>query len=67
MYFVHSYYLAAKHRENVAATAEYGIRFDASAADVSKNLYATQFHPEKSGAVGLQILKNFAEMQKGVR
>ncbi len=67
VYFVHSYYLAAKHRENVAATAEYGISFDASAADISKNLYATQFHPEKSGAVGLQILKNFAELQKGVR
>lgn len=67
VYFVHSYYLAAKNRENVAATAEYGITFDASAMDVRKNLYATQFHPEKSGAVGLQILKNFAELQKGVR
>lgn len=67
VYFVHSYYLNAKNRENVAATAEYGITFDASAMDVSKNLYATQFHPEKSGAVGLQILKNFAELQKGVR
>lgn len=67
VYFVHSYYLTAKNRENVAATAEYGITFDASAMDVSKNLYATQFHPEKSGAVGLQILKNFAELQKGVR
>lgn len=67
VYFVHSYYLKAKHLENVAATAEYGISFHASAADVSKNLYATQFHPEKSGTVGLQILKNFAAMQKGVR
>ena len=67
VYFVHSYYLAAKYKENVAATAEYGITFDASAGDVSKNLYATQFHPEKSGAVGLQILRNFAELQKGVR
>lgn len=66
VYFVHSYYLKAKNPENVAATAEYGIPFHASAADVSKNLYATQFHPEKSGAVGLQILKNFAAMQKGV-
>lgn len=67
VYFVHSYYLAAKHKENVAATAEYGIRFDASAANVGRNLYATQFHPEKSGAVGLQILRNFADMQKGAR
>ncbi len=65
VYFVHSYYLAAKHAENVAATAQYGIRFHASAADAAKNLYATQFHPEKSGAVGLQILRNFAAMQRG--
>lgn len=67
VYFVHSYYLKAKHPENVAATANYGIDFHASAADVTKNLYATQFHPEKSGQVGLQILKNFAELQKGAR
>ena len=66
VYFVHSYYLNAKHPENVAATAHYGIDFHAAAYDAKKNLYATQFHPEKSGAVGLQILKNFAAMQKGV-
>ena len=67
VYFVHSYYLNAKHPENVAATAHYGIDFHAAAYDAKKNLYATQFHPEKSGAVGLQILKNFAAMQKGER
>lgn len=67
VYFVHSYYLRAKHAENVAATANYGIDFHAAAYDAKKNLYATQFHPEKSGAVGLQILKNFAAMQKGER
>ncbi len=67
VYFVHSYYLNAKHPENVAATANYGIDFHAAAYDAKKNLYATQFHPEKSGAVGLQILKNFAAMQKGER
>ena len=65
VYFVHSYYLKAKYAENVAATANYGIDFHAAAFSASKNLYATQFHPEKSGAVGLQILKNFAAMQKG--
>lgn len=65
VYFVHSYYLKAKHAENVAATANYGIDFHAAAFSESQNLYATQFHPEKSGAVGLQILKNFAAMQKG--
>ena len=67
VYFVHSYYLNAKYPENVAATAHYGIDFHAAAYDAKKNLYATQFHPEKSGAVGLQILKNFAAMQKGER
>lgn len=65
VYFVHSYYLAAKHAHDVAARAEYGIEFHASVADPEKKLFATQFHPEKSGAVGLQILRNFAAMQRG--
>lgn len=65
VYFVHSYYLAAKHARDVAARAEYGIEFHASVADAEKKLFATQFHPEKSGAVGLQILRNFAAMQRG--
>lgn len=65
VYFVHSYYLTARHERDVAATAEYGIKFHASIADTGKKLFATQFHPEKSGAVGLQILRNFAAMQGG--
>lgn len=65
VYFVHSYYLQAEDSEVVAATAEYGVTFHASVADEAHRLYATQFHPEKSGAVGLRILRNFAAMQKG--
>lgn len=65
VYFVHSYYLQAENPEVVAATAEYGVTFHASVADEAHRLYATQFHPEKSGAVGLRILRNFAAMQKG--
>ena len=65
VYFVHSYYLQAADPEVVAATAEYGVTFHASVADEAHRLYATQFHPEKSGAVGLRILRNFAAMQKG--
>ena len=65
VYFVHSYYLQAADPEVVAATAEYGVTFHASVADEAHRLYATQFHPEKSGEVGLRILRNFAAMQKG--
>lgn len=61
-YFVHSYYLESNDRELVAARAEYGIEFDAA---VSKGkLFATQFHPEKSGKAGLMLLKNFVEMEE---
>jgi imidazole glycerol-phosphate synthase subunit HisH len=57
VYFVHSYYLKAENREMVAATTKYGMDFDVA---ISKdNVFATQFHPEKSGEVGLIILKNF--------
>ena len=57
VYFVHSYYLAADREEDVAATCEYGINFHAAVA--SDNIYACQFHPEKSSSTGLAILKNF--------
>lgn len=57
VYFVHSYYLQASDKNDVAATAEYMIPFDAAVEH--DNIFATQFHPEKSGEVGLQILKNF--------
>ena len=61
VYFVHSYYLKADDDGIVAATAEYGGTL--IHASVQKdNVYACQFHPEKSGSVGMQILKNFAAL-----
>ncbi len=60
VYFVHSYYLKAKEPEIVKATTEYSTCIHAS---VEKgNVFACQFHPEKSGLVGLEILKNFTEI-----
>lgn len=60
-YFVHSYYAAPKE-DVTTATAEYGVEFPAI---VEKgNIYATQFHPEKSGAAGLRVLKNFIGIVK---
>ena len=57
VYFVHSYYLKASDPSIVAASAEYGVRIHAS---VEKgNVFACQFHPEKSSQVGLKILANF--------
>jgi glutamine amidotransferase len=58
VYFVHSFYCKAQDEKSIAATSNYGISFDA--AIEKGNIFATQFHPEKSGKVGLQILKNFA-------
>ena len=63
VYFVHSYYLNAADRDIVAAQTEYGVTIDAAVE--RGNVFATQFHPEKSGDVGLQILKNFAGIVKG--
>lgn len=64
VYFVHSYYLKAKDPEIVTSRTGYGVQIDASVQ--YHNLYATQFHPEKSGAVGLQMLRNFAAIvEKG--
>ena len=60
VYFVHSYYLEAEERSEVAATTEYGVRIDAAVE--AGNIFACQFHPEKSSDVGLQILKNFVEL-----
>lgn len=60
VYFVHSYYLQAKHEEDVAATTDYIV--NVHAAVERDNVFATQFHPEKSGEVGLEILKNFVSM-----
>ena len=57
VYFVHSYYLQADDPSIVAATTEYGVTVHASVE--KDNIFACQFHPEKSSTVGLQILKNF--------
>ncbi len=56
-YFVHSYYLNGANESDVAATTEYGVKIECAVE--RGNLFATQFHPEKSGAAGLQVLKNF--------
>ena len=58
VYFVHSYYLQAKEPSIVTATTEYGCHIHASVE--KDNIFACQFHPEKSSTVGLKILKNFA-------
>ncbi len=60
VYFVHSYYLQAENKEDVAAVSDYGIVFDA--AIEHENIFACQFHPEKSSDVGLKIIKNFVEL-----
>ncbi len=62
VYFVHSYY-AANCENAVIATAEYGNEL--TAAIQNKNVFGCQFHPEKSGKVGLAILKAFTEMKEG--
>lgn len=56
-YFVHSFYVEARKREIVAASCNYGVSFDAALMD--RNLFAVQFHPEKSHTAGLQLLRNF--------
>src|SRR5665647_235882 len=56
VYFVHSLYPVPKDKKIVSTTTEYGTTFTSSIA--SKNIYGTQFHPEKSGDVGLKILRN---------
>ena len=60
VYFVHSYYLKAVDRSDVAATTHYSTLIDASVE--KENIFGCQFHPEKSGEVGLTILKNFAAL-----
>ncbi len=60
VYFVHSYYLTAEDSNDVAAGCSYGISYDAAVA--RDNIMGTQFHPEKSGDVGLVILRNFAAL-----
>lgn len=60
VYFVHSYYINAENENDVSAYTRYGERLGVSVA--KGNVFATQFHPEKSGETGLKILKNFTEL-----
>lgn len=62
MYFVHSYYCEPQDKDVILATTDYGITF-ASAVE-KDNLYAFQFHPEKSSDTGLKLLKNFGDICK---
>jgi len=59
VYFVHSLYPVPKDKSIVCTTTEYGTTFASAVAH--KNIYGTQFHPEKSGDVGIKILKNFVK------
>ncbi len=60
VYFVHSYYLEAQEESIVKASTRYGVEIHASVE--KDNLFACQFHPEKSSTAGLKILKNFVEL-----
>jgi imidazole glycerol-phosphate synthase subunit HisH len=60
VYFVHSYYVVPNDESVIAARTEHGTTFVSAVAH--GNLFATQFHPEKSQAVGLRLLKNFASL-----
>ena len=61
-YFVHTYVPQPSEQKVIVATTEYGVRFPSVIA--KQNLFATQFHPEKSGKTGLTILKNFVRIVK---
>ena len=63
VYFVHSYFLNAADKSIVVAQTEYGVTIDAAVE--KDNVFATQFHPEKSGNTGLRILKNFVDIVGG--
>ena len=60
VYFVHSYVICPEDPAVVKASADYGIKVPSLIQ--SGNVFATQFHPEKSGVMGIQILKNFCEI-----
>ena len=60
VYFVHSYYINAQNKSDVSAYTEYGQNL--GIAVERDNVFATQFHPEKSGEVGMKILKNFINL-----
>ena len=60
VYFVHSYYLDAEDKSIVSTQIDYGVRVDASVEQ--NNIFAVQFHPEKSSGTGLKILENFLRL-----
>ena len=60
-YFVHSYYAQPTRADDGAATTNYGLTFTSAVARA--NIFATQFHPEKSAAQGLQLYRNFLHWQ----
>ena len=60
-YFVHSYYVVPQNKEDVAGSTEYGDWF--TSAVTKDNIFATQFHPEKSAEYGLKLYKNFVSWQ----
>ncbi len=61
-YFVHSFYVVAEDTSIISTTTDYGIEFTSSVR--KDNIFAVQFHPEKSQAMGLQVLRNFGEIVK---
>lgn len=65
VYFVHSFYLEAADSSIVTATTEYGTQIHASVE--KDNIFACQFHPEKSSRIGLKILQNFVDITKEYR
>jgi len=60
MYFVHSYYAAPRDKSCIAATTDYGVKFTSMVWKA--NIYATQFHPEKSQRLGMRMLENFVRL-----
>jgi glutamine amidotransferase len=62
-YFVHSYYVAPDDKSIIATTTDYGVEFTSSVC--TDNVYAVQFHPEKSQGLGLTLLKNFGDIVAG--
>lgn len=62
-YFAHSYYVEPQNQQGVAAVTDYGAPY--CSVIVTEQVWGTQFHPEKSGEVGLQLLKNFLKWVKG--
>ncbi|WP_246984491.1 imidazole glycerol phosphate synthase subunit HisH [Halorientalis marina] len=61
-YFVHSYYADPDDEDAVVTTTDYGLDFPSIVANEAGNVFGTQFHPEKSGETGLQILRNFVDI-----